>query len=433
MSDTIAFTTLVDVDPRPSNTSNNCPNGEVSFIAMSDVSETGEWVRKQTRRRSQLGTGYTPFEEGDILFAKITPCMENGKGAFASGLVGGTGFGSTEFFVLRPKPGVAPRFVFHWSQNPNFRKLAETFMIGSAGQQRVQPNFFARAHIPLVPREQQQCIAEVLDTVDQALHSTEQLVAKLKLMKQGLLHDLLTRGIDDNGELRDSNRHPERFKDSPLGRIPTAWTVAGLLDIGSTERQPILTGPFGAQLSAADFTKDGIPVLRIGNVQWGSLDLDDLIYVRTRKANELARFLIQEGDLLFARQGATTGRNALADRRVNGALINYHIIRVAPDLARCHPTFLYSVFNSHLIQSQVDREKGRSTREGVSAGTLSSLQFPLPSIDEQHRFAELVEAVDDQLALEDSRLAKVRLLKQALMDDLLTGRVRVTPLLEGST
>src|SRR5690606_31046221 len=111
----------------------------------------------------------------------------------------------------------------------------------------------------------------------------------------------------------------------------------------------ILTGPFGAQLGAGDFVDSGVPVLRIGNVQWGYLDLENLLHVTSTKADSLARFRIHVGDLLFARQGATTGRNALADERADGFLINYHIIRVALDHEKCHPVFLYSVFNSPVV------------------------------------------------------------------------------------
>src|SRR5690606_16610143 len=78
------------------------------------------------------------------------------------------------------------------------------------------------------PLPEQQKIAEILDTVDEAIRKTDQIIAKLKQVKQGLLHDLLTRGIDDNGELRDPERHPEQFKDSPLGRLPKAWEVTTL-------------------------------------------------------------------------------------------------------------------------------------------------------------------------------------------------------------
>ena len=83
----------------------------------------------------------------------------------------------------------------------------------------------------LPPLPEQRRIAEILDTLDEAIRKTEQVIAKLQQMKQGLLHDILTRGIDDNGELRDPDRHPEQFKDSPLGRIPRGWEVRPLKDL----------------------------------------------------------------------------------------------------------------------------------------------------------------------------------------------------------
>ncbi len=91
--------------------------------------------------------------------------------------------------------------------------------------------------VPLPPLPEQRRIAEILDTLDEAIRKTEQVIAKLQQMKQGLLHDLLTRGIDENGELRDPERHPEQFKDSPLGRIPREWEVAPLENLADNLRR----------------------------------------------------------------------------------------------------------------------------------------------------------------------------------------------------
>jgi type I restriction enzyme, S subunit len=131
------------------------PDDEVSFIPMADVSESGQRVGNQTRRQREVSVGYTPFEEGDVLFAKITPCMENGKGCHAIGLVNGVGYGSTEFHVLRAKPGTDNRFLYYWSTTKVARKKAEAFMIGSAGQQRVQASFFDHFFIPRLEEKEQ--------------------------------------------------------------------------------------------------------------------------------------------------------------------------------------------------------------------------------------------------------------------------------------
>ena len=305
---------------------------------------------------------------------------------------------------------------------------------GSTNQVELNRVPLAATCLPLPPIHEQRLAAEVLDTLDTTIRQTEAIIAKLKQVKQRLLHDLLTRGIADNGELRPpQSEAPRLYKESALGWIPIRWDVCGVLDIAPADRQCILTGPFGAQLGQADFIAEGVPVLRIGNVQAGYIDWTDTQFVSYAKAARLDRFSVLSGDLLFARQGATTGRNALADDRSNGALINYHLIRVAVDRGRCEPTFLHAAFNSHHSRGQVDQEKGRGTREGINSKQIAALRFVLPPIREQSAIVARVKALGDIMAQEALLAAKQRTLKSGLMDDLLTGRVRVTPLLEGAS
>jgi type I restriction enzyme S subunit len=300
---------------------------------------------------------------------------------------------------------------------------------GSA-QPFIKPSDIKACWVALPPLTEQHGITQVLDTLDTTIRQTEAIIEKLKKVKQGLLHDLLTRGIGANGELRTpQSQAPHLYKDSPLGWIPREWEVCGVLDIAPAERQCILTGPFGAQLGQADFVTEGVPVLRIGNVQAGFIDWTDVQYVSRAKAGRLDRFSVLTGDLLFARQGATTGRNALADIRANGALINYHIIRVAVDQERCDPVYLHALFNSDQSKEQVDQEKGRGTREGINSKQIASLRFALPQIAEQRISVARMTALGTSMEAESRLLAKLRLQKSGLMDDLLTGRVRVTPLL----
>jgi type I restriction enzyme S subunit len=216
-----------------------------------------------------------------------------------------------------------------------------------------------RTPIALAPLEQQRKIASILSTIDTAIEQTEALIEKYQHIKAGLMHDLFTRGVLPNGQLRPTTASVK----SPFGLIPKDWRLGSLLELTDPTRQPILTGPFGADLGNNDFVAEGVPVLRIGNVQQGRLEIDDLLYVSTRKAKTLSRYRIKEGDLLFARQGATTGRNALADHRVEGSLINYHIIRVALSQDHCAPLFVETAFNNEVIKRQIERDKGRGTRD----------------------------------------------------------------------
>jgi len=128
------------------------PNSQTSFVPMEAVDElTGRITKRITRPYWEISKGYTFFEEGDVLFAKITPCMQNGKSAIAQHLVDGVGFGSTEFHVLRPKSDVKKEWIYFFIRTAEFRKRAEEHFEGSAGQLRVPTDFIENSLIPLPP------------------------------------------------------------------------------------------------------------------------------------------------------------------------------------------------------------------------------------------------------------------------------------------
>ena len=136
----------------------------VSFVPMSAVDEhRGVISRVQERRLAEVSSGYTSFQDGDVLFAKITPCMENGKAALAKNLANGMGRGSTEFYVLRPGDRVLGEYVDHFVRQKRFRNAAKRAFTGTAGHQRVPRSFMDRAAIPLPPLDEQRRIVDILN------------------------------------------------------------------------------------------------------------------------------------------------------------------------------------------------------------------------------------------------------------------------------
>ncbi len=279
----------------------------------------------------------------------------------------------------------------------------------------------ASTRLLLPPLPQQQRIAEVLSTLDEAIERAETLIAKYQQIRAGLMHDLFTTGVTPDGRLRPASESQL----TTFGWIPKTWHLGSLLDVSDPNRQPILTGPFGADLGNDDFVTEGVPVLRIGNVQQGYLDLSDLLFVTPQKARDLDRYRIKEGDLLFARQGATTGRNALASKAVEGHLINYHIIRVALNQSRCSPDCIEAAFAGEIVKRQIEREKGRGTREGINTAQLKALALPLAPFEEQSVIARVLRHQGSLIDQASREMEKLRMLKQGLMHDLLTGCVRV--------
>ncbi len=292
----------------------------------------------------------------------------------------------------------------------------------AAGSTRYGLSIRALARTPtaLAPMDQQRKIVAILTSLDTAIEKTEALIEKHQQIKAGLMHDLFTRGVLPDGQLRQSEAVT-----TPYGDLPSGWRLGSILELTDPSRQPILTGPFGADLGQADFVDDGVPVLRIGNVQQGFIDSTSLLFVSRSKAATLSRYRIRQGDLLFARQGATTGRNALADEVAEGSLINYHIIRVALDHARCAPLFVEAAFAADIVKRQIERDKGRGTREGINTAQIKFLAFPLTDVDEQRRIAEALGAQAGAIRNLKIRRGKLKMEKAGLMQSLLTGGVTV--------
>lgn len=141
-------------------------SGDVAFVAMAQVSESGRIATVELRPLSEVRKGYTAFAVGDVLLAKITPCFENGKAALVESLPTSIAFGSTEFHVLRPTGLIDGRFLFHLVWNPVFRRLGASRMTGSAGQKRVPAAFVANYEFELPSLPEQKRISNILDHVE---------------------------------------------------------------------------------------------------------------------------------------------------------------------------------------------------------------------------------------------------------------------------
>lgn len=185
------ISSIAYVNPR-TDTSHLKENSPVSFIPMENVREDGTVRAMEIRPYSEVQNGYTIFTDGDILFAKITPCMENGKGALVRNLKNGVGFGSTEFHVLRPVDPEDAEFIYQLSRSPSFRNKATRYFMGSAGQQRVSKDIFTHYLCPIPKPKERPRIAAVLSAVDRNLTAERNHRARLQTLKQGLMQDLLT-------------------------------------------------------------------------------------------------------------------------------------------------------------------------------------------------------------------------------------------------
>ncbi|MGV7174760.1 restriction endonuclease subunit S [Xanthomonas axonopodis] len=281
------------------------------------------------------------------------------------------------------------------------------------------------------PSEQAK-IAEVLDTLDTAIHETEALIAKLKAVKQGLLHDLLTRGIDANGELRPpQSEAPHLYKLSPLGWIPNEWVVdsAGSILAGidagwspSCPEEPPSEGEWG--------------VLKVSAVSGGAYD--------ARQSKRLPPNLkpilsieVRVGDVLLARANGVAdlvAKTVLVRDTPTKLMLSDKILRLVPNEKFVRSDYLVRIMMHAGTRSQINgMMNGSSGQRNISQSQIRSIIVPIPPIIEQAASMERLNELVGRLEGEMKILQKRKSLKHALMDDLLTGRVRVTPLLDAAT
>jgi type I restriction enzyme, S subunit len=420
---------LAQINPGNSLPSGVRPMDNVSFIPMSDVSESGQWIGRQERSLRSVSSGFTSFSDNDVLVAKITPCFENGKGTHVTNLVNGAGFGSTEFHVLRAYPGVSPRFIHHVSQSAQLRRAGEAHMVGSAGQKRVPREFFDVFRVPDFSHDEQIKISHVLDTLDTTIRQTEAIIEKLKQVKQGLLHDLLTRGIDANGELRPpQSEAPELYKESALGWIPKEWAAHALGTLADVSGGVTL----GRSISGPGVVE--LPYLRVANVQDGYLDLNEIKTVQVL-SSEVPRYKLEPSDVLMNEGGDfdKLGRGVIWSGELETCLHQNHVFRVRCSRADLDPRYLAAYSASRFGKSYfVQASKQTTNLASINSTQLKAFPLMLPPPEEQRAIVEKLAGLDLRVESEARTRQKLLAQKSGLMDDLLTGRVRVTPLLESA-
>jgi type I restriction enzyme S subunit len=255
------------------------------------------------------------------------------------------------------------------------------------------------------------------------IEQTEALIANQQRIKIGLMQDLLTKGIDEHGNVRSEATH--EFKDSPLGRIPKDWDVVRFGAI----KNLITSGPRGW---AKYYSRQGALFLRIGNLtrEHINLRLDNLIYVNPPETSEGIRTELQEGDVLISIT-ADLGIIGVIPPEFGLAFVNQHIALVRLDEEQILPRWVAHYLSDYAGQSQFQRLNESGAKAGLNLATISKLSVAQPkNKDEQQFIADAIDRCTDSIDAEKKILAKYQSLKQGLMQDLLTGEVSVEILLE---
>jgi type I restriction enzyme S subunit len=278
---------------------------------------------------------------------------------------------------------------------------------------------------PENPSEQTQ-IATILSKVDEAIAQTEQLIAKYTRIKTGLMQDLLTKGIDEHGNIRSEETHA--FKDSPLGRIPKEWEVVDITKFTKNYDNAVKPGPFGSSVKKEFYTDTGYKIYGQEQVIANNPFIGDY-FIDEKRYKSLFGFRVASGDVLLSCVG-TIGSVLIIPEDFEEGIINPRLIKFSLDSDKTNIYFFAEYLKHSSINTQLINLATGGTMPVLNKKIVLSLQFIYPQIDEQNRINEKWKSISNHIQNEELNLSKLQSLKTGLMQDLLSGKVRVNHLIK---
>jgi type I restriction enzyme S subunit len=332
---------------------------------MAAVSEEGSF-REEVRPVEEMVKGYTYFERGDVLLAKITPCMENGKAAHVRELSSPFGFGSTEFHVLRPGPQLDGRYLFYAVWNDAFREIAGRNMTGTGGQQRVPTSFLADWRIPVPSLPEQRRLAAILDKANAVRRKRKEAIA----LTEELLHAVF---LDMVG---------------PGARGYSTWDMRSIESLAASRPNSMRTGPFGSDLLHSEFVDEGVAVLGIDNAVQNRFAWGERRFVTPEKYERLRRYTVFPGDVIVTIMG-TTGRSAVVPEDIPPAITTKHLATITLERSQAEPEFVsQALFRHPEALRQIAAANRGAIMSGLNLGLIKSLCVPVPPLERQREFAK---------------------------------------------
>ncbi|NLX50681.1 MAG: hypothetical protein GXY72_01100 [Deltaproteobacteria bacterium] len=350
------------------------------------------------------------FDEPLILIAEDGGCFDEFATRPIAYRVNGKSWVNNHAHVLRAKEGFYQDAIFYSLEH----KDIHSFIVGGTRSKLNQSAL--RSIVVELPKQkaEQAKIAEILSTVDRAIEQTEALIAKQQRIKTGLMQDLLTRGIDEHGNLRTEQTH--KFKDSPLGRIPVEWEVKKIGDVFDIQ--------LGKMLSQKA-TEGHAPFYYLGNknVQWDQVDASDL-QMMDFDERERQKFDLKQNDILVC-EGGEVGRTTIWRNEVANCYFQKAIHRLRPIDNQYFPSLFPRFMKWATRKGLLSDYTSQTSIAHLTQEKLATVPIIIQGLSEQHRLNAAADKIDDYLSSQTVLLTKLHLIKTALMQDLLTGKKRV--------
>jgi type I restriction enzyme S subunit len=318
---------------------------------------------------------------------------------------------SSAIKILKNKEGSDLRFIFETMKSIKFP---------TGAHKRYYISQYQDMEILVPPFPEQKKIAEILGAVDVEIQKSDEIIAATEKLKKGLMRQLFTRGIGHTN-----------FKETKIGQIPGDWEVGGFKNlVNPLDKNAIKPGPFGSALKKSFYVNDGYKIYGQEQVISGDATYGNY-YISEEKYKSLEGFKVDAGDILISLVG-TIGKILIVPADFEKGIINPRLLKITPDKNRADSEFIAHLLNSDFLIQQMNQKSHGGTMNILNKGMLMSVCFGIPTLDEQKKIAAILSEVDKKISISQQLKAKLILLKKALMQDLLSGKVRVSNHLPGA-
>ncbi|WP_405305898.1 restriction endonuclease subunit S [Methanobrevibacter sp.] len=356
--------------------------------------------------------GGVKFRNGDTLMARITPCLENGKISQVSILDNNeVGAGSTEFIVLREKEGVSDKdFIYYLSNSEYFKEPAIKSMVGSSGRQRVQRDVVENLDIFVPPLDTQKKIGKLLSLFDKKITLNKEINNHLENYVKYTFNSYFNKFLPFQ---------EQKFVDSEYGFIPEGWQIGQIGDYCSIKS--------GFAFKSKWWQEDGIKVIKIKDINQGSIDFSDCSCVSEENTSKANEFKVQGGDLLIAMTGATLGKFSVVPKTDESLYVNQRVGKffLGDNPLKSLP-FIWGLLNQRRIHDEIINRGQGSAQPNVSPTDIMTIEIILPPKSVIDMFNTKFQPVFNLIINNMYEIDKLSKLRDVLLPKLMSGEINVS-------
>jgi type I restriction enzyme S subunit len=349
---------------------------------------------------------------GDIIFGRRRAYQRKVAIADFKGIC------SAHAMILRPKKNMHKDFFPFFLQSDMFMDRAMKISVGSLSP-TINWKALKKQEFPLPAIQEQQKMAKVLWASEESIIKMDETIDASENFKKALMKHLFTYGAVGFDEAGKTG-----LKKTKICFVPNGWEVVSLRNIVADEND-IVAGPFGSNLKVSDYRPEGVPIIRLQNIERNKFIDKDIKYVSSEKAEELSYHSYQAGDLALAKLGDPIGKTCTMPSFMGKGIVVADVVRIRLSPKKAVNSFIEYMLNSSICFVQLRKETIGTTRPRVNISQVRNLKFPLPPLPEQRRIAGILSKLDQNI--EAFREHKYRLiaLKKRLLNGLLSGEIRL--------